>query len=51
MGPISSTQHLKNNEVIEFAKASSLTHNLIDILHKYYLHYAASVEDDGVIDY
>eukprot|EP00826_Nyctotherus_ovalis_P033148 TRINITY_DN2674_c0_g1_i2.p2 TRINITY_DN2674_c0_g1~~TRINITY_DN2674_c0_g1_i2.p2 ORF type:complete len:226 (+),score=66.48 TRINITY_DN2674_c0_g1_i2:154-831(+) len=52
MGNKKSSCHLlKDYELQEYSKISSFTHDEIDQIYHYYVHFSASHTDDGVIDY
>ena len=52
MGNRKSNCHLlKDYELLEYSKISSFTHDEIDHIYHYFVHFSASQTDDGVIDY
>jgi Ca2+-binding EF-hand superfamily protein len=42
---------LKNNELIEFSKASNFSRDTVCMIHTIYSHYSKLHKDDGIIDY
>lgn len=42
---------LPEHEILEYSKISSFTHDEIDNIYRYYVHFSQSRNDDGVIDF